>query len=89
MLQLRDGVDTDMNDNGSGEHDDGADSGGECMSHDEICKKLDDLKSCPLEAGELQIVSLGKSCYGNNNIVTLTKVCLIYYYTCCFLLCQA
>ncbi|KAI3459724.1 hypothetical protein Pfo_016387 [Paulownia fortunei] len=58
MLQLRDGVNADS---GSGDHEVGADSGDEeCMSHDEISKKLDDLKNCPLEAGELQIISLGK-----------------------------
>lgn len=62
MQQLRDGVDGDVNGNRSGENEDGADSDGESMSHDEILKKLDDLKSCPLENGELQIVSLGKSC---------------------------
>lgn len=59
MLQLRDGVDGDVNDS-SGVQEDGADSDGESMSHAEISKKLDDLKSCPLEDGELQIVSLGK-----------------------------
>lgn len=60
MLELRDGVDGDVNDP-SGVHEDGADSDGESMSHAEISKKLDDLKSCSLEDGELQIVSLGKS----------------------------
>lgn len=60
MVQLRDGIDADMSEAGNGEHEDGADSGGECMSQNEINKKLDELKSCPLEAGELQIVTLGK-----------------------------
>ncbi|KAL0322693.1 UNVERIFIED_CONTAM: histone H3-lysine(4) N-trimethyltransferase ATX1 [Sesamum angustifolium] len=56
MLQLRDGVDAGVNGSGSGEHEDGADSGDEeCTSQDEISKKLEDLKSCPLEDGELQI----------------------------------
>ncbi|KAK4422058.1 Histone-lysine N-methyltransferase ATX2 [Sesamum alatum] len=61
MLQLRDGVDAGVDCTRSGEHGDGADSGDEeCTSHDEISKKLEDLKSCPLEDGELQIISLGK-----------------------------
>ncbi|KAK6145756.1 hypothetical protein DH2020_019625 [Rehmannia glutinosa] len=61
MLKLRDGIDADINDSGNADHEDGADSGDEeCMSHDEISKKIDELKSCPLEAGELQIISLGK-----------------------------
>ncbi|XP_057779288.1 histone-lysine N-methyltransferase ATX2-like [Salvia miltiorrhiza] len=67
MQQLRDGVDSDANDNRSGENEDGADSDGESMSHDEILKKLDDLKSCPLEDGELQIVSLGKIVRDSSN----------------------
>ncbi|KAL9140489.1 hypothetical protein ABFS82_14G040500 [Erythranthe guttata] len=61
MLQLRDGVDADMNDGGDEDHEDGADSGDEeSMNQDEINKKIEDLKSCPLEEGELQIISLGK-----------------------------
>ncbi|KAL3621829.1 hypothetical protein CASFOL_034315 [Castilleja foliolosa] len=32
----------------------------ECMSHEEISKKLDDLKSCLLEEGELHVITLGK-----------------------------
>ncbi|KAL0392542.1 UNVERIFIED_CONTAM: histone H3-lysine(4) N-trimethyltransferase ATX1 [Sesamum radiatum] len=72
MLQLRDGVDAGMNGTGSGEHEDGADSGDEeCTSQDEISKKLEDLKSCPLEDGELQIISLGKA--RNGNIVIITE----------------
>ncbi|KAH6778423.1 trithorax-like protein 2 [Perilla frutescens var. hirtella] len=67
MLQLRDGIDGDANDSRSGEHEDGADSDGESMSHDEISKKLDDLKSCALEDGELQIVSLGKIVKDSSN----------------------
>ena len=62
MQQLRDGVEGDVEDNRSRENEDGADSDGESISHDEILKKLDDLKSSKLEDGELQIVSLGKSC---------------------------
>ncbi|KAL6526707.1 hypothetical protein OROGR_015797 [Orobanche gracilis] len=58
MLQLRDGTDADANDR---YQEDGACSGDEeCMSHEEISKKLDDLKSCPLEEGDLHILSLGK-----------------------------
>lgn len=79
MLQLRDGIDADMNDAGSGEHEDGADSDGECMSHGEINKKLEDLKSCPLEAGELQIVTLGRSFC--SNIIFPTKDCLMRHFT--------
>ncbi|KAK4489122.1 hypothetical protein RD792_004916 [Penstemon davidsonii] len=61
MLQLRDGVETYNNDSGSGEHENGSDSSDEeCLSHDDIRKKLEDLKNCPLEAGELQVISLGK-----------------------------
>ncbi|KAL6571201.1 hypothetical protein OROHE_002844 [Orobanche hederae] len=61
MLQLRDGTDADANDSRSRYQEDGACSGDEeCMSHEEISKKLDDLKSCPLEEGELHILSLGK-----------------------------
>ena len=62
MQQLRDGVDRDVKDNRSGVNEDGAHSDGESLSYDEILKKLDDLTSCKLEGGELQIVSLGKSC---------------------------
>ncbi|XP_042059183.1 histone-lysine N-methyltransferase ATX2-like isoform X1 [Salvia splendens] len=67
MQQLRDGVDRDVKDNRSGVNEDGADSDGESLSYDEILKKLDDLKSCKLEDGELQIVSLGKIVRDSNN----------------------
>ncbi|GER40803.1 histone-lysine N-methyltransferase ATX1 [Striga asiatica] len=61
MLQLRDGVDTDMDNGKSVDAEDNEGSGDdECMSHEEISKKLLDLKSCPLEDGELHIISLGK-----------------------------
>lgn len=65
MLQLRDGTDADINNSasgsGSGEHEDGVDWGDEeCMSHDEIKKKIEDLNSCSLEDGELQIIALGR-----------------------------
>ncbi|KAG6419859.1 hypothetical protein SASPL_116371 [Salvia splendens] len=67
MQQLRDGVDGDVKDNRSGVNEDGADSGGESLSYDKILKKLDDLKSCKLEDGELQIVSLGKIVRDSSN----------------------
>ncbi|XP_073053542.1 histone-lysine N-methyltransferase ATX2-like [Primulina eburnea] len=64
MLQLRDDGESreaDNNDSGSGEQDDGADSGDEeCLCHEEMSRKLEDLKSCQLESGELQVISLGK-----------------------------
>ncbi|KAL1561344.1 histone-lysine N-methyltransferase ATX2-like [Salvia divinorum] len=67
MQQLRDGVDGDVKDNRSGENEDGADSDGESISHDELLKKLDDLKSSKLEDGELQIVSIGKIVRDSSN----------------------
>ncbi|XP_047983095.1 histone-lysine N-methyltransferase ATX2-like isoform X2 [Salvia hispanica] len=67
MQQLRDGVEGDVEDNRSRENEDGADSDGESISHDEILKKLDDLKSSKLEDGELQIVSLGKIVRDSSN----------------------
>ncbi|KAG6419853.1 hypothetical protein SASPL_116365 [Salvia splendens] len=67
MQQLRDGVDGNVKDNRSRENEDGADSDGESISHDEILKKLDDLKSSKLEDGELQIVSLGKIVRDSSN----------------------
>ncbi|CAA0819888.1 Histone-lysine N-methyltransferase ATX2 [Striga hermonthica] len=61
MLQLRDGVDTDMGDGKSKDAEDDEGSGDDkCMSHEEISKKLLDLKRCPLEEGDLHIISLGK-----------------------------
>ncbi|XP_073137741.1 histone-lysine N-methyltransferase ATX2-like isoform X2 [Henckelia pumila] len=60
MLQLRDGGEADNNDIGSGEQE-YTDSGDEeCLSHEEISRKLEDLKSCQLESGELQVIKLGK-----------------------------
>ncbi|KAL3829250.1 hypothetical protein ACJIZ3_018052 [Penstemon smallii] len=68
MLQLRDGFQTDNNHIGSGEHEHGADSGTEeCLIHDEIRKKVEDLKNCPLEAGNLQVISLGKIVKDSDN----------------------
>ncbi|XP_047981760.1 histone-lysine N-methyltransferase ATX2-like isoform X2 [Salvia hispanica] len=67
MQQLRDGVDRDVKDNRSGVNEDGAHSDGESLSYDEILKKLDDLTSCKLEGGELQIVSLGKIVRDSSN----------------------
>lgn len=61
MMQLRGSADGDVNDSRSGDYEDCADSDGESLNLDEISKKIDDLKSCRLEDGELQIVSLGMS----------------------------
>ncbi|KAG8375981.1 hypothetical protein BUALT_Bualt09G0015600 [Buddleja alternifolia] len=61
MLHLRDGIEADTNSSGNGDHEDGADSGvEECTIHNETRRKLEDLKSFSFEAGELQIISLGK-----------------------------
>ncbi|GFQ04380.1 histone-lysine n-methyltransferase atx2 [Phtheirospermum japonicum] len=61
MLQLQDGIDVDINDSRSRDNENGTGSGDEeCMSHEEISKKLDDLKSCPLEEGELHVITLGR-----------------------------
>lgn len=79
MMQLRDGADGHVNDSRSGDYEDCADSDGESLNQDEINKKLDDLKSCRLEDGELQIVSLGKS-------RKFTHVDKMYCRTCYFLL---
>lgn len=88
MLQLRDGVHADMNNSQGEDHEDGADSGDEeSMNHDEISKKIDDLKSCPLEEGELQIISLGKRRYGN--FVTFDKILPDIVLCFCFILCEA
>ncbi|KAG8369538.1 hypothetical protein BUALT_Bualt14G0023900 [Buddleja alternifolia] len=63
MLQLRHGVEPDINysNNIGKEHKIGIGLGDqECMSLDKIQKKLEDLKSCPFEVGELRVISLGK-----------------------------
>ncbi|KAL3623078.1 hypothetical protein CASFOL_031894 [Castilleja foliolosa] len=44
----------------------------ECMSHEEISKKLDDLKSCLLEEGELHVITLGKIVQGHLKFPSIT-----------------
>ncbi|XP_075512041.1 histone-lysine N-methyltransferase ATX2-like [Primulina tabacum] len=68
MLQLQDSGEADNNDSGSGEQEYGADScDEEGLSHGDISRKLEDLKSCKLESGELQVISLGKLFKDSNN----------------------
>lgn len=62
MLQLREGFANNQNNNGSAELEHCVDLGDEDpLSHDDISAKFEDLRSCPLEAGELQVISLGMS----------------------------
>ncbi|KAL2485415.1 Histone-lysine N-methyltransferase ATX2 [Abeliophyllum distichum] len=57
MQQLRKGFEADNSDHELGEDEGGAE---DLMGNRWIRRKLEDLKSCPFEIGDLQVISLGK-----------------------------
>ncbi|KAA8531168.1 hypothetical protein F0562_005918 [Nyssa sinensis] len=60
MFQLQNGIEADDCESASGEDDGSADSDVDCMGNERIQRKLEGLRTCPFEIGDLQVISLGK-----------------------------
>ena len=58
---MQNGVEADDCDSDGQVVEENADSGEDCAADEGICRKLDSLKTCPFEIGDLQVLSLGNS----------------------------